>query len=36
MPPWHYRLVHADAWLTATERESPRAWCLAEIARLGG
>lgn len=36
MPPWHYRLVHADARLTATERESLRAWCLAEIARLGG
>jgi hypothetical protein len=36
MPPWYYRLVHADARLTATERESLRAWCLAEIARLGG
>jgi hypothetical protein len=36
MPPWYYRLVHADARLTAAEREALRAWCAAEIARLGG
>jgi hypothetical protein len=35
MPPWYYRLVHADARLTAGEREALRAWCAAEIARLG-
>ena len=35
MPPWYYRLVHADARLTAAEREALRAWCAAEIAPLG-
>jgi hypothetical protein len=34
MPPWYYRLVHADARLTAAEREALRAWCASEIARL--
>jgi len=34
MPPWYYRLVHADARLTAAEREALRAWCGAEIARV--
>ena len=33
MPPWYYRLVHRDARLTAAEREAPRVWCVAEIAR---
>jgi hypothetical protein len=35
MPPWYYRLLHADARLTAAEREALHAWCAAEIARLG-
>ena len=36
MPPWYYNLVHSEARLSRTERETIQSWAQTELARVVG